>query len=51
MKQYKFVYWNNGDVRKTVIEAESKEAATIRFHMTIAHDDIISVEEVTESVS
>lgn len=50
MKQYKFVYWNNGDIRKTVIEAENTEAAIIRFYMTIAHDDIISVEEVTESV-
>lgn len=48
MKKFKITYWNNGDILVTEIKAEDKTQAKRIFYMTVAHDDIKSIEEVVE---
>lgn len=50
MKKYKIIYWLNGDLKVTKIEATSKYNAKMRFYLTEQADDIVRIEEVTEDV-
>lgn len=47
-KKFKVVFWLNGNILTTEIEACSKYDAKQRFYLTTSADDIIRIEEVKE---
>lgn len=50
MKTWKIVYWHGGNKKIIKIDAVDKSQARRLFYMRVAHDDIISIEEVKDDV-
>lgn len=48
--RYEIIYWLNGDIKKTHVEAVSAEEARVVFYINYSWDDIIGIKDVTNDV-